>query len=288
MLCWARWLLRSSSWWARSTIRRRSGTSATGRSGATPRDEAELGGIHVADAGEPRLVEQGLLDRAVGLLPESAYGLVGVPVGAEQVGAEVTDQVGLAVTGHDLDEAESETHRDGVVGRQDHASGVGRPGPARPWPEHPPAALHLEVGVEGPTGVAVDPREQVLATRGGLADRGAGEVPGGERRHPEVGRGQHRAGERAVEEARRPPDGVTLRHAASAPAASRGTRRRRAPRAAGWSRRRGSARRRPSRPSAGPGHRGDRPRRATARPDRGGWRRRTRSAASCRRVRRRG
>ena len=258
-----------------------------GRSGATPVTKQSSAAYMLPMSCEPSLVEQGLLDRAVGLLPEPAYGLLGVPVGAEQVGAEVTDEVGLAVPGHDLDQTEREAHRDGVVRGQHHAGGVGRPWPARARPEQPPAALHLEVCVEGPPGVAVDPREQVLATRDGLTDRGAGEVPGGERRHPEVGRGQHRAGERAVEKARRPPDGVTLRHAASAPAASRGTRRRRAPRAGGWSRRRGSARRRPFRPSAGPGHRAGRPRRATGRPGRGGWRRRTRSAASCRRVRRR-
>src|SRR5690348_7688035 len=45
------------------------------------RGEAQLVGIHVPDAGQPGLVEQRLLDGAVGVLTQPAQGLVWVPVG---------------------------------------------------------------------------------------------------------------------------------------------------------------------------------------------------------------
>jgi hypothetical protein len=56
-------------------------------------DEAELGALDFADAGEVALVEQRFADGYVGRGREPAYRLLGVPVGAEEVGAEVTDQV---------------------------------------------------------------------------------------------------------------------------------------------------------------------------------------------------
>src|SRR5690606_31811888 len=53
--------------------------------------EAELALVHVADAGEVALVQQGLADRAVRVLEEVGQRQVRVPVGAEEVGAEVAD-----------------------------------------------------------------------------------------------------------------------------------------------------------------------------------------------------
>ena len=57
-------------------------------------EEEGLRGVEGADAGEVALVEQGGADRhRAGVQP--AGGLTGVPVGAEDVGAEVADQAGL-------------------------------------------------------------------------------------------------------------------------------------------------------------------------------------------------
>ena len=83
-----------------------------------PGHEAQLGEVHVADAGQPGLVEQRVGQRAVGLLAQPAYGLVLVPVGAEQVGAEVADRRVLLLAGEQLDDAEREADGQPVVGGQ--------------------------------------------------------------------------------------------------------------------------------------------------------------------------
>ena len=113
----------SSIWCARRTSRGRSGTSPTGVQRVDAAGEAELGGVHVADPGQAGLVEQRLVDGAVRVGEQPAERLVLVPVGAEQVGAEVADDVVLAVAGEQLDDAEREADR--RAGRRWRA----RPGP---------------------------------------------------------------------------------------------------------------------------------------------------------------
>ena len=126
----ARSLLRSSIWCARRTSRRRSATCVDRGLRVHTADEAQLGGVHVADAGEVALVEQRVAQRAVRLGQQAAYGLVGVPVGAEQVRAEVTDGRLLGVALEELDDAEREAHRDLVGGGEDDPGLVGGAWPA--------------------------------------------------------------------------------------------------------------------------------------------------------------
>ena len=61
--------------------------------------------------GEVALVEQREEHRPVGVGGDPAHGLVEVPVGAEQVGAEVADDVVLGVAVEHLEDAEGEADR---------------------------------------------------------------------------------------------------------------------------------------------------------------------------------
>src|SRR5215207_10889120 len=65
--------------------------------------EAQLGLVDVADAGEVALVEQRLTDLAVqpGHQPSGCLGRI--PVGAEKVGAEMPDELVLAGPRYDVD-----------------------------------------------------------------------------------------------------------------------------------------------------------------------------------------
>src|SRR3954447_26237859 len=58
-----------------------------------PLDEQDLGLVEAADAGEVALVEDGLADRPLGLAQQIPDRQLGIPIGAEEIGAEVTDQV---------------------------------------------------------------------------------------------------------------------------------------------------------------------------------------------------
>ena len=74
-------------------------TSPTGLRRSEPAQEEQVVGVLVADAGEVALVEQGDEDRHLGWREQAAAGLVGIPVGAEQVGAEVADRLLLVARG---------------------------------------------------------------------------------------------------------------------------------------------------------------------------------------------
>ena len=81
-----------------------------------------------------RLVEQRLAERPVGLGRQAAHGLVLVPVGAEQVGAEVADDAALLGSrGEQLDDAEREADGDLVRGRRG-PPGPGARGARHRWP----------------------------------------------------------------------------------------------------------------------------------------------------------
>ena len=90
-------------------------------------EEAELGAVDGADAGEVALVEQRLAERAVGVGRQPADGLVLVPVGAEQVGPEVADDLVLVLAQHQLDDAELEPDADPVADVEDDPGRCGRP-----------------------------------------------------------------------------------------------------------------------------------------------------------------
>ncbi len=136
--------------------------------GVHPGGEAELGGVHVADAGQVGLVEERLADGRLGLAVQVGQRALLVPVGAEEVGAEVADDLVLVVAGDQLHDAEREPDGDGPGVGQHHAGVGGGPRPALARPHHLPAALHLEVGVQRPARVVLDPGEQVLAAGDGL------------------------------------------------------------------------------------------------------------------------
>ena len=201
-------------------------TSPTGVRGCDAGDEAELGHVHVADAGEaasgraaPRRSGR------AGSLAQPASASSSSQSGPSRSGPRWPTEVVLAVAGDELDDAEREADRR----RGRRCSSTTRAwwaGRRHRWPPgvDPPGALHLEVGVQrprravGPPSIRVSrclPRETVSA------HGGAGQVGGGELRHPEVGAGQHLPGQRAVEQPGGAVDGVALRHGAAVPSGCR-------------------------------------------------------------------
>ena len=202
-------LLALSSRWPSSTRARRSATWPTGRHGLSPAQEQHFGNINIADAGQVALIEQRLADRPLRLLPQAADRLGAVPVRAEQVRAEVTDDRVLVLARYHLHHREQVPDRlPGVVGQHDPDPVVGRPAAAgRP---DPPRAVHPQVRVHGLA--VVGPDQQVLPARDHGAHGAPGQVRGGEPRDPEVAAGQHPPGQRLAQLPGGPPDGVTLGH----------------------------------------------------------------------------
>ena len=289
----ARGLLSSSIWWARRTSRRRSGTSADRRLGCDAGDEAELGGVHVADAGQVGLVEQRLLTARSGCSARAAHGLARSQSGPSRSGPRWPTSVVLAVAADELDDAEREADRDGARRSSSTTRAVwaGR-GQRCAGPEHPPAALHLEVGVQGPAARRASirvsrclPRETVSLTvppvRSAVANWGTRKSV----------RGQHlaaqrRSSRRAARQTVSPsgtgrPQPQPPRRRDEAGGVERLAQRRRA--AAEELLAVGLLDRQPAQRAAAAGL-GERLRP----PGRAGRRRRSRSAASCRRARRRG
>ena len=270
MDCTARSLLSSSICLARRTSRGRSGDVADRGARVHAGDEAELGartccrsrrGCVWSSSASP-------IGRS-GSLAQAAQRLVLVPVRAEQVGAEVADDLGppgRGATSSTIPSEKPTAHRG--VGLEHDPGLVGRARPALARVEHPPGALHLEVRVQGPP-LAVGPRS-IRVSRCLPRETVSTTVPPARSAvaccgHPEVGAGQHlrrsasgraagRRGRRCRPQARQPQPSRRGDEAGGAAA----------PRAAGSARCRAAARRRPSRPSAGPASRGARPRRATA------------------------
>jgi hypothetical protein len=114
-----------------------------------PLDEQRLGLVEVADAGQVALIEQRLADRDVRLRVEPAQHLVDVPVGAEQVRAEVTDELVL-VRRHDdpqIMHAIARREPGGIADpRADHVLGVTVRTPA--GRHQVPRAVHPQVAVQ--------------------------------------------------------------------------------------------------------------------------------------------
>jgi hypothetical protein len=176
-------------------------------------EEAGLGEVDGADAGDDGLVEERLSQRTVGPGQQAEQGFALVEVLGHQVRTEVPDDAVLVSGGQQLDEAEGEADRLLALNPQHDARLVRGPWPTTPGVHHPPDALHLEVGVqrEGLT-VVLEPGEEVLAVGAGAEHLGAGEVDRRQRRPPEVRRGEHSSGETAIEPARGEVDGVALGH----------------------------------------------------------------------------
>ena len=216
------------------------------RRGMDPAGEAQLGGIHVADAREVALVQEGShqLTVGLGLQPSQRLGLV--PVGPEQIGSEVADDFVLEERLDQLHDSETEAHRSGLTGLEQYAHLAHGTPPPLAHAVDLPDTLHLEVRVDREAGVGAS--EEVLAARQGRGHRRATQVGGRMLGYPEVTACQHPSGQGSIQETCRPEDGVALRHASSVPWAWKRSRSRSAPGEAGCHRRRGAPRRRPSRP----------------------------------------
>ena len=114
-----------------------------------PGQEAQLALVEVAEPGQVALVEDRVGDRAGRVGEQPPQRLVLVPVGSEQVGAEVTDDGVLGVAGDHLDDAEREADGGPVLGAQHDPGLVGGAAPAGARLVEVPGALHLEVRVQG-------------------------------------------------------------------------------------------------------------------------------------------
>jgi hypothetical protein len=113
---------------------------------AHPAQEKRLALVEVADAGEVALVEQGVGDLPVGSLPQAADGFIGVPAGAEQVGAEMVDERALPVGRHEVKFVQVIADGDGLRRVQHHPDQVGRPAArALVGTVHAPCAVHAQV-----------------------------------------------------------------------------------------------------------------------------------------------
>ncbi len=157
-----------------------------------------------------RLRWRGLADRPGRVRAQPAFRLRRVPVRAEQVGAEVADRGVLGRGGQDFHDAQQVADGLPLVVGEDQPDAVAAAGPLGGGAD-PPGAVHAQVGVHRDTGVG--PGQQVLPAGGGLGHRLAGEVGRREPGHPEVGAGQHPAGQCPVQLPRGEPHRVSLRHA---------------------------------------------------------------------------
>lgn len=151
------------------------GEGADGDPGGDPEQEAELALVDIADTGEIALVQEGLAEGTGGVAQEVGEGPVGVPVRAEQVGAEVADGVVFVGGADQLQYGEAIADGRAVGVAQDRADLVCRAAaPALAVGVHLPGAVHPQVRVEGQA--ALDAGEEVLAAGRHLQDGTAGEV----------------------------------------------------------------------------------------------------------------
>ena len=191
-----------------------------GRRRMDAREEAGLAPVDVSDPRQLALVQQGDADRHVRGREQPAFGLGRVPVRAQQVRAEVPHDGVLLVGPDHLKDAQGEPDGVGRGGAQ-HAAGreAGLP-PAAPGRVDLPAALHLQVRMDGEPVLrrrALHAHQQVLAAGHHLGHGPAAELQGGEARDPEVGRDQFLPGQGCVQLRGGAEDGIALRHGSSVP-----------------------------------------------------------------------
>jgi hypothetical protein len=179
-----------------------------------PAEEERLDLVEVADPGQVPLVEDRHPDLLVRLCPQPAQRLVEVPVRAEDIGPEMPDQPVLVGGRHDLDVVQAVPDALPPVVGEHHADVVGRtPAPLRSRSVDVPAAVHAEMGAQGPA--VAEPDQQMLPARQDLGDRAARQVEGGQLGQPELAAAQGRAGQGGMHPLRGQPDGVSLGHATS-------------------------------------------------------------------------
>jgi len=188
---------------------------ADGHPWREPLEEKGLRHVHGAQSGEVALVEQRRADDGFGIGYEVRDGPFDVPALAEHVGPEVADQRVL-VTGRDeVEHAEPGSQRDVRVGRQHRPYRRIAPPSAIVQGPHPPATLHLEVGVEGTTGR--EPMEDVLAHRDDLDGCVSHQVHRGQGRPAEIRERELVTGQRGVQPPRSLEHRVTFGHDTNCP-----------------------------------------------------------------------
>src|SRR5690606_25145236 len=116
--------------------------------------EAQLGAVHVADAGHDALIEQGHPDGAVRVAREIRRRALGIPVGAEQIRPEMPHCVVLPVASEYLDDAELEPHGLYVLGAEHDACLVSGLAPACSTWVDVPFTFHLQVRMDRDVGDA--------------------------------------------------------------------------------------------------------------------------------------
>jgi hypothetical protein len=172
--------------------------------------EADLVRIDVPGARHDALVLDGLVDRTFGVGDQSAQGLVGVPVLAQDVRPQVGERLPFLLGREQLEHTEAEADRDGVRRRQDRAHLVGGAPPGSARSQDLPFAVHAEVAVNGDPGIG--PYQEVLPSGVHAIDDVPAEVGRGKSRDAEIRREQAATGERLVEAPGRDEDGVAFGH----------------------------------------------------------------------------
>lgn len=175
--------------------------------------EADLGSIDVAQPGHHGLIEQRFTDRARWIRTQTTLRFVGIPVGAEQIGAEVANDALLLRPFQYVHDRKAESDGNVSIGLENDARLVAGMSPAIPRLVDVPRSIHLEVSVE--RDLVPDPEQKVFPARHDLIDATPREI---ERRvpgHAEVAPPQNAASQRPGEARRGQEDGVALRHGAS-------------------------------------------------------------------------
>ena len=172
--------------------------------------EADLVAVNVAGTGHDPLVDERLTDRPLGLIQEPFEDLVGVPIRAEDVGSEMSHHLVFPCRRDEFGDAQPRPHRDMGLSGEDHTHVVGRAGPRLPRSVQIPAAVHLEVRMEGD--LALGSEQQVLASRNHLGQHATRQIRRGESGNPKVGSQQALSADRRIEAAGGQNDGVTLGH----------------------------------------------------------------------------
>ena len=162
-------------------------------------------------ARERALVQEGLADGS-GVCREGGARALRVPVGPEDVGAEMADEVRLPSRRNGVEQAQPEAERGPPLGPEGGPEVVATQVPLgrRSRRLDPPLPLHPQVGVDSRPGV--EPVEEVLAPADDLGRRGADEVEVGEAGPAQLGEQQRGAGQGLVQPSRRAPHRVTLGH----------------------------------------------------------------------------
>ena len=128
-----------------------------------PADEAQLGGVHVADAGEVALVEQRLPDRPVGLAVSRRSASSSSQSGPSRSGPRcptISDSHSRGISSTTPSEKPTATDRSVASTARTCSAGRRQRSSRRVGA---PRALHLQVGVQRERLVGVDPGEEVLA-----------------------------------------------------------------------------------------------------------------------------